>query len=201
MLRRTTIATLFALLSGCARGPVRPATIHLDPGEGRFAVTDPEGGVRRCATECRVTYRTGIGLDVALEWPTAHGIDHASTRVSVGRDLTIRGEWVDRSGLRLLGGLVLFLGVGLGAGIAALGGVLLDGARRDSDTARGTAGAVGSILLVVLGSGIGAAAFGLGATLLGLRDHASIRVGPLRDTSLTVVPTDGGAMLSWGGSF
>lgn len=201
MLRRTLAVTALALVSACARRPLPgPSTLHLDPGEGTLSVRDVStGGERVCATECRESYPAGTRLELELAWPRPEGIDRATSRLTVAGDRSIRGEWIDRSGLRALGVVVLVLGGGGGLGLLGWGVAL--GSSHDADAgSRVAAGFLGGFIGFI-GAAIAGVAIGFGSYLVGLRDHAEIRIGPLRDAHVTLAPTEGGATLTFDARF
>lgn len=202
MLRRTLAVAALALASACARAPHLPATLHLDPGEGTFSVRDlGVGGERVCSTECRQTYPAGTRLELELTWPRPDGTDRATTRLSVGADRAIRGEWNDRGGLRAVGAVILLVGLGGGGGIVGAGVGLSESGRREAGIAASVVSAFVGGFVVFIGVAVGVAGIVVGSVLLGLRDHAAIQIGPLRDAHVTLSPTDGGATLALGGRF
>jgi hypothetical protein len=204
MLCRTLAFVAVTLASACARPSPRLATVLLDPGEGTLLARDVgAGGERVCSagTECRLAQPTRTALELELSWPRPDGAERATRRVTVTRDLAIRGAWIDRSGPRIAGGLVLALGGAVGAGVTVLGAMLLTNARRDSDVAVAILGTFGGVLVTVVGVAAGAASIVLGSVLLGLRDHATIEVGPLRDGHVMLLPAEGGATLSFDARF
>ncbi|MDQ3037779.1 MAG: hypothetical protein M3Y87_35625 [Myxococcota bacterium] len=117
-----TLVVLSVFSVGCARQH-RGGTVVLEisPGEGTISVTDlTAGGQRVCTTDCELTYARGSRLDVELR---ARRAGHPTTtrRLDTATDLRVRGEWDDRSGQRVAGGIVLGVGLGVALVLLAVG--------------------------------------------------------------------------------
>jgi len=208
-LRRVCIVGLaLALISvgsaGCARQPLG-GTVFLDvsPGEGTITITDRTSGGRNvCASDCSLTFAQGSRVDAQLQ-SRRPGQPTVTRGLRLDTDLRLHGEWEDRSGHRIAGGVALAGGLVIAATLLGIGGAIAS----DLPTYCSGGSLFGCVAPATgtwIGFGVGAAVPGLVGVIVGtfhlaLNDRPIITAHPRAGVALSLAPLSGGAMLGVAG--
>jgi hypothetical protein len=208
-LRRVGIVGLaLALISvgfaGCARQP-RGGTVFLDvsPGEGTITITDRTSGGRTvCAHDCSLTLARGSRVDAQLQ-SRRPGQPTVTRGLRLDTDLGLHGEWDDRSGERVAGGVALAGGLVIAATLLGIGGAIASDLPNDC-SGGGLFGCVPPATVTWIGFGVGAAVPGLVGVIVGtfhlaMNDRPIITTHRRAGVALSLAPLGGGAMLGVAG--